>query len=403
MNIDAPASNVKNRRAKASDSILEIDVDSPASNVKNQRTKAKQPQKSQLLLVINARPKRKIQKPQCYQALSTMHQLAKGASKTVEIKDLLYYAFTASAEIASSTSETTPATEPDPLTYKAAMASKNKDQWIKAMREEWEALETMNTFEHVKELPNGRKAIKCRWVYKRKSLPKLRYKARLVIKGFMQLYGIDYQETFAPVAKIATIRLLLSCIVNGYKLHQLDVQTAFLNPDLNDNECVYMELPDGFVNQMTKYLRLWKSLYGLKQAPRAWYKEIDHYLTSIGFKASAYDPNLYLHKDGHTMLVLYVDDLLIAVAPKHRASTSSVTPDQIQSTIKKLVELLSGKYKMVDLGRPTSFLGIQIEISDNCVKILQTQYIEEVLKRFGMNDAARVSTPMVPNSKLSKS
>src|SRR5947209_11150336 len=183
----------------------------------------------------------------------------------------------------------------------------------------------------------------------------------------------------------------------------MDVQTAFLNPDLSDDECVYMELPDGFVKQMTKYLRLRKSLYGLKQAPRAWYKEIDHYLTSIGFKASAYDPNLYLHNDGHTMLVLYVDDLLIAVAPKHRASTSSVTPDQIQSTIKKRVELLSGKYKMVDLGRPTSFLGIQIEISDNCVKILQTQYIEEVLKRFGMNDAAGVSTPMVPNSKLSKS
>ena len=127
MNIDSPASNVKNRQAKASDSILEIDVDSPASNVKNQRTKVKQPQKSQLLLVINAWPKRKIQKPQRYQALSTMHQLAKEASKTVEIKDLLYYIFTASAEIASSTSETTPATEPDPLMYKAAMVSKNKD------------------------------------------------------------------------------------------------------------------------------------------------------------------------------------------------------------------------------------------------------------------------------------
>ena len=250
MNIDSPASNVKNRRAKASDSILEIDVDSPASNVKNQRTKAKQPQKSQLLPVINARPKRKIQKPQRYQALSTMHQLAKEASKTVEIKDLLYYAFTASAEIASSTSETTPATEPDPLTYKAAMASKNKDQWIKAMQEEWEALEKMNTFEHVRELPNGRKVIKCRWVYRRKSHPKIRYKARLIINGFMQLYGIDYQETFAPVTKIATIRLHLSCIMNGYKLHQMDIQTAFLNPDLN--ESIYMELLDSFVSQMTK-------------------------------------------------------------------------------------------------------------------------------------------------------
>ena len=193
---------------------------------------------------------KKIQKPQRYQALSTMHQLAKEASKTVEIKDLLYYAFTASAEIASSTSETTPATEPDPLTYKAAMASKNKDQWIKAMQEEWEALEKMNTFEHVRELPNGRKVIKCRWIYRRKSHPKIRYKARLIIKGFMQLYGIDYQETFAPVAKIATIRLLLSCIMNGYKLHQMDIQTAFLNPDLD--ESVYMELLDGFVSQMTK-------------------------------------------------------------------------------------------------------------------------------------------------------
>ena len=107
--------------------ILEIDANSQATNVKNRQMKAKRPQKPQLLSVINARPKRKIQKPQRYQALSTMHQLAKEASKTVEIKDLLYYAFTASAEIASSTSETTPATEPDPLTYKAAIVSKNKD------------------------------------------------------------------------------------------------------------------------------------------------------------------------------------------------------------------------------------------------------------------------------------
>ena len=118
------------------------------------------------------------------------------------------------------------------------------------MQKEWEALEKMNTFEHVRELPNGRKVIKCRWVYRRKSHPKIRYKARLVIKGFMQLYGIDYQETFAPVTKIATIRLLLSCIMNGYKLHQMDVQTAFLNPDLN--ESIYMELLDDFVSQMTK-------------------------------------------------------------------------------------------------------------------------------------------------------
>jgi len=355
------------------DDYLGTDASKASSAVKNQReAKTKLP-------AVNERPRRKIQKPRRYLAYSATHELVREASRIVETKDLPYYAFTASAELASSLSETT-VTEPDPLTYKEAIESKSKDRWIQAMQEEWEALETMNTFEHVKELPNGRKAIKCRWVYKRKPLPKLRYKARLVIKGFMQLYGIDYQETFAPVAKIATIRLLLSCIVNGYKLHQMDVQTAFLNPDLSDDECVYMELPDGFVNQMTKYLRLRKSLYGLKQAPRAWYKEIDHYLTSIGFKASAYDPNLYLHKDGHTMLVLYVDDLLIAVAPKHRASTSSVTPDQIQSTIKKLVELLSGKYKMVDLGRPTSFLGIQIEISDNCIKIHQTEYIEKVLK-----------------------
>ena len=147
-------------------------------------------------------------------------------------------------------------------------------KWRNAMLEELAALEKNKTWELVPS-PMGKKIVSCKWVYTVKQNPdgKIeRYKARLVAKGYSQTYGIDYDETFAPVAKMSTVRTLISCATNfDWPLYQLDVKNAFLHGDLHEE--VYMEIPSGFTTTQTKgkVLRLKKSLYGLKQSPRAWF------------------------------------------------------------------------------------------------------------------------------------
>ena len=143
------------------------------------------------------------------------------------------------------------------------------------MTDEWLALMLNKTFIYVDKLPNGAKAITSRWVYKTKTLANgdLNYKARLVVRGFEQQYGVDYTETFAPVAKLSTIRALLTMAASlSWAVHQMDVVTAFLNPTLSED--VYMELPQGhdwlpyLPENSGRYIKLYKALYGLKQAPR---------------------------------------------------------------------------------------------------------------------------------------
>ena len=159
------------------------------------------------------------------------------------------------------------------------------------MFEEWQAHIANKTFTYVTQLPHDMRAITCRWVFKTKVSADghTRYKARLVIRGFEQQYGLDYTETFAPVAKMSTIRALLAMAAyNGWIIHQTDVVTAFLNPVLSED--VYMELPPGFEqldsdsdndsDNIKRFIKLNKALYGLKQAPREWYADINSYLIS---------------------------------------------------------------------------------------------------------------------------
>jgi len=260
------------------------------------------------------------------------------------------------------------------------------------MSEEWQAHRTNETFTYVTQLPQDMRAISCRWVFKTKVSADghTRYKARLVIRGFEQQYGLDYTETFAPVAKMSTIRALLAMAAyNGWAVHQTDVVTAFLNPVLSED--VYMELPPGFEqldgnsDSDKRFIKLNKALYGLKQAPREWYAEIDGYLISQGFVRSGNDTNLYV-RNGY-VLIIYVDDVLIT-GPS-------------QSGIDEIKALLHQRYKMVDFGVAKQFLGIQIEQSEDGIRIFQTQYISTILERFGLANAKSTSTPMVPNSALS--
>jgi hypothetical protein len=317
-------------------------------------------------------------------------QEVKNAMEGNSTDEMLNLAFAAAAEIAGSVG-----VPEAPVSYNDAV---DDTKWRESMADEWKSLAKLKTFQFVDKLPPGKKAIRCKWVYKIKTNAAsviTRYKSRLVIKGFEQQYGIDYTETFAPVAKIATARLLIALAAYyGWDIKQMDVKTAFLNPELYED--VYMQLPEGFDwlvderNKGAKYIKLRKALYGLKQAPREWYQDIDTHLTNVlGFKRLNGDSNVYT-KDG-CILLLYVDDLLIFSKPT------------AASSVRQVKELLQQKYEMTDLGPANLFLGIQIDKLENGdIKIHQTKYIESILKRFNMDKSHGVSTPMLPNSKLSR-
>jgi len=240
-----------------------------------------------------------------------------------------------------------------------------------------------------------------------------RYKARLVIKGYEQKEGIDYDETYAPVSKMATFRLILALAAQyGWNVDHMDVVTAFLNPTI-DRDKIYMEMPlgidwlassgsasNGSASNVSasnssasnksassgSVLILRKALYGLKQAPRLWYEDIDRYLQSIGFRQSADDPNLYLQQG--VLLVLYVDDLLIA-------------HNRAEGRGHQIKKLLQNKYKMCDLGAAKRFLGIEINrTKDGRFSICQRGYINTIIRRFRLMDAKLAKSPLDPQTDL---
>ncbi|WVZ60603.1 hypothetical protein U9M48_010600 [Paspalum notatum var. saurae] len=181
------------------------------------------------------------------------------------------------------------------------------------MAEEIAALERTGTWDLVPS-PSHVRPITCKWVYKVKTRSDgslERYKARLVARGFQQEHGRDYDETFAPVAHMTTVRALLAVAsVREWSISQLDVKNAFLNGELREE--VYMQPPPGYSAE-GMVCRLRRSLYGLKQAPRAWFQRFASVVTAAGFSASAHDPALFVHTSsrGRTLLLLYVDDMII--------------------------------------------------------------------------------------------
>jgi len=297
--------------------------------------------------------------------------------------------------------------ESEPLTYRAALRSPQARQWKEAMRQEWQALVENHTFDIVKkgnivQTPitdrTEEEPIGCKWIYKRKINPdrSTRYKARLVIKGYEQREGIDYDETYAPVSKMATFRLILALAAQyGWDVDHMDVVTAFLNPRI-DRDNIYMEMPLGIdwlassgSASSASVLILRKALYGLKQAPRLWYEDIDGYLQSIGFQQSAEDPNLYLQQG--VLLVLYTDYLLIAY-------------NGAEGRGHRIKQLLQKKYKMCDLSTAKRFLGIEIErTKDGGFSICQRSYINTIIRRFGLLEAKPAKSPLDPQTDLANS
>ncbi len=218
-------------------------------------------------------------------------------------------------------------------------------------------------------------------------------KARMVILGCKQIFGLDYYHTFAPVVKFTTIRTLFSiAAVQDWECEQMDVVTAFLNGDLDEN--IYMHIPEGLqtADNEGKVCKLNKALYGLKQAPRQWYAKIHDYLTNdLKFASSTNDPCLYIRKSSDEILIiaLYVDDLLLI-------GNSKFMIDKLKGEFKN-------RFEMKDLGAVAVMLGIEVNRNRSTQKVYisQKEYTEHVLNRFGMKQSRPVTTPMErPNSKL---
>lgn len=236
-----------------------------------------------------------------------------------------------------------------PHTIQEALAD---SQWKEAVQNEINALVKNNTWT-LTNLPPGKKTVGCKWVFsvKHKADGSIeRFKARFVAKGFTQSYGIDYQETFAPVAKVNTIHVLLSLVANkDWALHQLDIKNAFLNGDLEEE--VYMNIPPGFENSLNreKVCKLKKSLYGLKQSPRAWFGRFTKSIIQNGYTQCQADHTLFVRFSSDkriSILIVYVDDIIL-------------TGDYVEE-IERLKHFLSREFEIKELGNLRYFLGMGI-------------------------------------------
>ncbi|UYV68405.1 hypothetical protein LAZ67_5004222 [Cordylochernes scorpioides] len=282
---------------------------------------------------------------------------------------------------------------PDPKDAEEALSGKDSYFWRKAMKEEFDSLIENKTWELV-DPPKGQNVIGSKWVFRRKyssdgSLE--RYKARLVAKGYSQKYGIDYEETFAPVVRHSTIRTVLALAVEyDLLVHQMDVQSAFLNGDVKEE--IYMTQPENFESKKypRRVCKLKKAIYGLKQAGMTWHAKLDSVLKEMGLEQMKTDNCVYIKREEGVLLVtIYVDDLIIAAERKD-------TLISFKESMKKI-------FKIKDLGKINYCLGIRIQTEkDGSISIDQEKYIEELLAKYRMKEAKPISTPMDSNSKLTK-
>nr|GFA76737.1 retrovirus-related Pol polyprotein from transposon TNT 1-94 [Tanacetum cinerariifolium] len=229
--------------------------------------------------------------------------------------------------------------------------------------------------------------IKTKWIFKNKkdeSSLVIRNKARIVAVGYSQQEGIDYDDTFAPVARIKAICLFLAYDAHkDFTVFQMDVKIAFLNGILKEE--VYVGQPPGFVSKQypDHFYALEKALYGLKQAHRAWYNVLSQFMIESGFQKGSIDTTLFIKKKGkHIMLIqIYVDDIIFgSTNPKY---------------CKKFLDLMVKRFEMSMMGEMKFFLGLQVNQFSNGIFINQSKYILDILKRFGMENCDTVPTPMV--------
>lgn len=278
----------------------------------------------------------------------------------------------------------------EPRGFKSAV---KHPEWLSAMDDEIAALKHNDTWELVPR-PRDQNVVGCRWIFKTKLKADgsvERHKARLVAKGYSQIHGLDFDDTFSPVVRPPTVRIILSlAVTRGWRLHQFDVKNAFLHGYLH--EAVYMDQPPGYIDPHFPHhvCRLKRALYGLKQAPRAWFQRFSAFLKTLGFVSSQADSSLFVHHSmaGLVYLLLCVDDMVITGNNPGFMST--------------LLARLSTEFAMKDLGSLHYFLGVEVQHTSQGLFLSQTKYALDLLHRADMVDAKPISTPFVVGAHLSR-
>ncbi|GJU38102.1 putative ribonuclease H-like domain-containing protein [Tanacetum coccineum] len=263
------------------------------------------------------------------------------------------------------------------------------ESWVDAMQEELLQFEIQKVWILV-DLPYGKKAIGTKWVYRNKKDERgvvVRNKARLVAQGHRQEEGIDYDEVFAPVARLEAIRIFLAfASYKGLIVYQMDVKSAFLYGKIDEE--VYVSQPPGFQDPKSpqKVYKVVKALYGLHQAPRAWYATLSTFLLKNGYRRGTIDKTLFLRKDKHDIILVqvYVDDIIFG-------STKKSWCDEFEA-------LMKSRFQMSSMGELTFFLGLQVKQKPNGIFISQDKYVDEILKKFDFANVKSASTPIETQS-----
>ena len=276
----------------------------------------------------------------------------------------------------------------EPYTYKEAMDGPEREQWLQAMQSEWDSLKRNKTWKLIYPPPN-RSILKGRWVFKKKlgvDGKVARYKARWVVKGFLQRQGIDYNETYSGVIKPTTSNMLLALAAKyDWEVDLVDIVTAFLYAGVRER--IVVEQPTGFEEDPTKVCLLLKALYGLKQSPREWYETLSEFLIGLGFVRSQYDSCLFMFRSqqGIVFVAVYVDDIQI------------IGDRPLVDWVK---QELHNRFQTTNLGPCTYYLGMRMERNRamRIIKISQPGHIENLLKAHQMHEAKSQASPMETNA-----
>ncbi|GKA08701.1 ribonuclease H-like domain, reverse transcriptase, RNA-dependent DNA polymerase [Tanacetum coccineum] len=267
------------------------------------------------------------------------------------------------------------------------------ESWVEAMQEELLQFKLQDVWV-LCDLPDGKRVIGTKWVFRNKRDERgtiIKNKARLVAQGYRQEEGVDYDEVFAPVARIEAIRLFLAfASFMGFTVYQMDVKSAFLYGNITEE--VYVKQPPGFEDPAHphKVYRVVKALYGLHQAPRAWYERLSTFLLKHGYRRGAIDKTLFIKKDRRDIMLVqvYVDDIIFG-------STKS-------SMVKDFEELMQKEFKMSSMGELTFFLGLQVKQSNAGIFLSQDKYVKDILNKFDFRTIKPASTPIEAHKSLGK-
>jgi len=284
-----------------------------------------------------------------------------------------------------------------PKSHSEVLLSDDTEKWLASEAREMKSHHDNGTWDYeLVPLPNGKKAVGSKWVYKVKENSDGTvdvFKSRVVAQGFSQVEGVDFNETFAPTLRYTTLRTLLALAsIMGYALGHLDVSTAYLYGELDEE--IYMEQPKGYEkygpNGEKLYCRLRKSLYGLKQAGRNWNILLDEFMKSFGFRRSEVDPCLYIFEQGSEYLAvaIYVDDLL--------------TVTNSEKLRKRFTDAMSKRFKITDKGDLEWFLGMHVERHDGLITLDQQKYADDTAAKFNQSEAKSTATPANEGERLSK-